>query len=97
MSGTRYYYWISACGDDGKRYLIFGSDKSEGEARQKGLEMLGGVDFEVKRLPTRDLARASSMIRGRSLEQTHSLRQASKRIGHTKSLRRLQRKRSFNN
>ncbi len=92
MSSHRYYYWISARDETGKRYLIFGSDKSEDDARQKGLEMLGGVDFVIRRLPTRDLSTASSMIRGKRLEKTHSLKLASKRIGHIKSVRRLREK-----
>lgn len=96
MAVTRYYFWISAHDETGKSYLIFGSDKSEDEARQKGLDMLGSVNFEIKRLPTRNLASASSMIRGRRLKETHSLRQASKRIGHTKSIKRLRRRVSGN-
>ncbi len=93
---TRFYYWISARDETGKSYLIFGSDKTEDEARQKGLDMLGSVDFEIKRLPTRNLASASSMIRGKRLKETHSLRQAGKRIGHTKSIERLRRRVSGN-
>ena len=91
------YYWISARDETGKRYLIFGSDKDEDSARQKGLEMLGGVDFEIKRFPTRDLSRASSMMKGKRLEETHSLRDASKRLGHSKSVKRLRRKRQGTN
>jgi len=89
---TRFYYWIVARGDDGKPYLIFGSDKSEEDARQKGMELLAGLDFEIKRYPTRDLATASAYLRGKRLERTQSLKEAGRRIGHTKSLRRLRRK-----
>lgn len=91
MNGRRYYFWILARGDDGKPYLIFGSDKSEEECRQKGMELLGGLDFVIKRYPTRDLATASAYLRGKRLESSHSLREAGRRIGHTKSLRRLRR------
>ena len=98
MSGRRYYYWLCARDPEtGKPYLIFGSDKDEADARQKGLEMLGGVDFEIKRYPTRDLATASAHLRGRRLEQSGSLGVAGKRIGHDKSLRRLRRKQGMPN
>ena len=98
MSGRRYYYWIvSKDPDTGKPYLIFGSDKDEATARQKGLEMLGGVDFEIKRYPTRDLATASAFLRGKRLEQSGSLGVAGKRIGHDRSLRRMRRKQGMPN
>lgn len=88
----RYYYWIATHDEAGKPYLIFGSEHSEDEARQKALEMLGGLDFEIKRYPTKDLATASAFLRGKRLEGSHSLKEANKRIGHTKSLRRIKRK-----
>lgn len=92
---NRYHYWL-VCNDpdSGKPYLIYGGQTEE-EARQKGLEMLSGVDFEIKRLPTRNLQRASSLLKGNRLEQSHSLREASKRLGHDKSLNRLRRRRSI--
>jgi hypothetical protein len=86
MSQKR-YYWIVARDETGKTYLVFGSDQSEELARQKGLEMVG-TDFEIKDLPTRDMGRASSMMRGNKLEKTHSLKKASQRIGHEKSIKR---------
>ncbi len=87
---TRYYYWIvTRDSETGRPYLVFGSDKDEADARQKGLELLGGMDFEIKRYPTRDLNTASAYLRGKRLEETHSLRSAGKRIGHSKSLARL--------
>ena len=93
-SSSQQYYWIICKDPDtGKPFLIAGGN-SEDEARQKGMEMLGGIDFEVKRLPTRNLSRASSIIRGGRLEDTHSLRQAKERLGHNRSLCRMMRKRS---
>lgn len=87
---TRYYFWICTRDPDtGRPYLVFGSDRDEADARQKGLELLGGLDFEIKKYPTRDLNTASAFLRGKRLEETHSLRSAGKRIGHSKSLRRL--------
>jgi len=67
------YYWLVAKDETGKPYLVYGGATEE-EARQKGLENLNGIDFEIKPLPTRDLSSASSMLRGNRLEQTHSLR-----------------------
>ena len=88
----RYYYWLVTHDDTGKPYLIFGGE-NEDEARQKGLEMLGGMDFEIKRYPTRDLTTASAYYRGVRLERGEGLRRASQRIGHSRSLRRSMKKR----
>ena len=90
MAIRRYYYWI-VTQDDGKPYLVFGGNDEE-EARRKGLELLGGLDFEIKRFPTRNLAQASSFYRGKRLDDTHSLRDSSKRIGHNRSLERLKKR-----
>lgn len=90
------YYWIVARDETGKPYLIFGSDKSEEDANQQGLEMLSGVDFTIRRFPTRDLSRASSMLKGTKLKETHSLKKATERLGHSKSIARLKRKRQRN-
>lgn len=82
------FFWIiSSC--DGRPILIFG-DRDENVARQKGLEQLNGRDFKLKRLPTRDLGKASSMIRGQRLEETHDLHEATKRQTHERGLRRHQ-------
>jgi len=86
----RYYYWIVTFDND-HPYLVFGG-KDEEEARRKGLEILGGSDFQLKRYPTSDLSAASSFFRGKRLDETHSLRQSSKRIGHDRSLDRLKKK-----
>ncbi len=87
------YYWIVAIDpESGKPYLISGGP-TEDEARQKGLEMLAGVDFEVKSLPTRNLARASSLIKGDRLESTHSLHKSSERLGHDRSVARMRQRR----
>jgi hypothetical protein len=87
----RFYYWLVAR-ENGRPYLVFGGN-TEGEARQHGLEVLGNIDFEIKRYPTRDLGRASSMYKGYRLDKTHSLKDASRRIGHDKSVKRLRNKR----
>ena len=91
----RKYYWL-ICRDPetGKVFLIAGG-RSEDEARDKGLEMLAGIDFEIRSLPTTNLQAASSMVRGKRLEDTHSLFKARQRLGHDKSLDRFKRRRTI--
>lgn len=89
----KFHYWLSATDPEThKPYLVYGCPAKEGEpgARARGIELLGGLDFEIKRLPTRDLGKASSMWKGKRLEQTHNLGRAGQRLGHIKSLRRDQ-------
>lgn len=90
-SRRRYYWLLCQDPDTGKPFLIAGGD-TESEAREHGLDMLGGIDFEIRALPTRNLASASSMVRGKRLEDTRSLHKAGERQGHEKSLRRLRQK-----
>ena len=95
MEETRYHYWLYAKDPStGKPYLIYGCPASDGEehARLRGLELLPGLNFEIKRLRTMNLQKASSMIRGGRLETSHSLREAGQRIGHERSVRRLNRR-----
>ena len=87
----RSYYWIFAYDESSKPYLVYGG-ATEDEARQKGLEILGGLDFQIKCFPTKNLREASSFLRGKRLESSHSLREAGRRIGHTKSINRLKRR-----
>lgn len=95
MKGQRIYYWlVTRDPGTGQPYLIYGGI-TEDEARQKGLEMLSGIDFEIRGLRTRNMARASAMVRGTRLEASHSLKEASRRIGHDKSLRRLHKRRAM--
>ena len=90
----RMYFWIAAKDETGKPYLISATMCStESEVRQRGIEMLGGLDFEIKRYPTRDLSSAVRMHRGSRLEDTHALRTSARRQGHEKSINRLKRKR----
>ena len=88
------YWWIVAKDpESGKTNLIFGSDKSEEDARLQGLEMLGGLDFDIKKFPTRDRNSASSMMRGKKLSQGEGLHRSTRRIGRDKTLRRILEKR----
>ena len=85
-----YHYWLTARDpESGKPYLIYGCTAREGEqtARERGIEMLGNLDFNIKRLATRNQATASQIVKGGKLEKTHSLHESSRRIGHSKSLR----------
>ena len=93
MPVTRFYWWIIT-ESEGKPYLIFGSDIGENQALQKGREMLPGMDFQIRKLPTRSLQRASSLLKGNRLETTHSLKKASMRLGHDKSANKLRKKKT---
>lgn len=88
VESRRLYFWLLAADPNSQKpYLIFGGNTEE-EARQRGLDLLGGVDFEIRPLRTRNLATASSIIRGARLADTHSLHKASEKIGHSRSVRR---------
>jgi len=90
--GKKNYWWIIARDSEGKFYLIFGSEHSEDDARQKGLDMLPMSDFEVRRYPTRNKAEASAYFRGKRLEAGEGLDRAKQRVGHEKSIARLRRR-----
>ncbi len=80
---TRQYYWIVAHdAQTGEDTLIFGSDRGESEARNRGLMMLSGIDFEIKKYPTKDLSTASALYKGKKLETTRSLHEAKRRLTH---------------
>ena len=84
---TRYHYWLTGVAG-GKRFLIYGAD-NEDRAREKGLELLSGIDFTIKRLPTRDIRSASRQVKGYKLEETHDLGIATKRLKHKRIKRRV--------
>jgi hypothetical protein len=84
MSSPRKCYWIVTNDSTGHdQTLIFGSDISEEEARMKGLQDLPGIDFVIKALRTRNLARASSLIKGEKLDKYHDLSKATEKLHHT--------------
>jgi hypothetical protein len=88
----QYHFWIvSRDPDTGRPYLIYGCPDRDGEdeCRRKGIEMLGGLNFDIKRYPTSNLAQASSYHRGRRLESGEGLRASTQRIGHEKSIERM--------
>ena len=59
------------------------------DTREGVIKVLNGIDFEIRGLPTRNQQTASSMVRGKRLDDTHSLRKASERLGHDRSLSRF--------
>jgi len=92
----QYHLWIAARDEHGKPYLIYGCPDRDGESacRDKGIEMLGGLDFEIKRYPTSNLAQASAFHRGKRLERGEGLHASTQRLGHERSVaRRLERRR----
>ena len=92
------HYWIVTVDEEtGQPYLIYGSPNSEEEARRKGLEMLPGVNFEIRGFRTRNMDTARSWLRGSRLDGHRSLGEAARRQGHEKSVSRLiRRKRKTN-
>ena len=91
-SRRKHFWLITVDPDSGKPFLIYGGS-TEDEARQRGIDVLGGIDFEIRTLPTRHLATASSMIRGERLDGSRSLHEASRIQGHERSIKRLLKKR----
>lgn len=90
---SRHYFWIITRDPETKKPFLIKGGASEEEARQRGLEMLGNLDFEVKDLQTTNMAEASARLRGKRLEDGEGLRTSTQRIGHERSLERLKRRR----
>ena len=90
----RQYWWIITIDTESGRPMLIAGGEDENKAREKGLEMLAGLNFELKRYPTRDRNEASAYYRGKRLESGIGLHKAAQRIGHEKSLARLRRRRS---
>ena len=67
-----------------KPFLVFGSERSSDDARTKGMEMLSGqnIDWEVRMIPTRDIASASRNLKGSKLSQSHDFRGSIQRLKH---------------
>ena len=90
----RSYFWLVARDEQGKPYLISAAMcKTEAEARQRGLEMLQGLDFKIRRFPTVNLQQASAYMRGKRLASGQGLSRSTQRQGHERSLKRRQNKR----
>ena len=88
----QYHWWVGTIDpEDGKPYLIYGapdrgSDGGEDAERVKGMETLGGLDFELKRLPTRDRGAASAMWKGDRLARGDGLHTSTRRLGHERGI-----------
>lgn len=61
--------------------VILGPYRTEEEASNFGFQRLGS-NFETYDLPTRDKARAASMIKARILQQTSNLDTALQKVRH---------------
>lgn len=73
------YYWILATKDG--RTVVLGAYDTEEDANRIGFEKLEG-GFEVVELPTRDIAKATKMLKYRKFDQTSKLEEAIKRAKH---------------
>ncbi len=92
---THFYFWIATHDESGKSYLILASGcKTENEARLFGMETLGGLDFEIKKYPTRDRNQASAMYRGKRLASGEGLHKSTQRVGRKRSLNRMLKRRN---
>lgn len=75
------HYWIYVDSYEGKPFLAYGSSNSYAEAERKGYELLPCM-FEIIELPTREITKASRMIRYRRLEETRDLTDSFRNIRH---------------
>ena len=91
MRPDRHRYWWIIANYNGKPILIFGGS-TEDDARLKGITELGGANFSLKELATRDPGRASQMIRGVKLEDTHNLAVSLQRQGHERTLNQMRKR-----
>lgn len=73
------WYWILAT--QGGRRVLLGPKSTEQEAYQLGYERLP-ENFEVVPLPTRDRAKATSMLKARGFEKGDTLEDSLKRYRH---------------
>lgn len=92
----QYHYWIVAVEPTtGKNILIYGCPDRDGEsgARSKGMEMLGSLDFDIKRYPTSRLQEASAIWRGKRLQRGDGLSASTQRQAHEKTVSRWRQRR----
>jgi len=78
-SSHRIYWWVLA-EHEGKS-VIFGPKATEEEAYNLGFDKLNGR-FEVVSLPTRDRAKATSMLKARMFEDTGDLDKSLRKFRH---------------
>lgn len=94
---AREWHWWAVTKDSNSRpYLVYlCPDKDGGEslARQRGIELMRGLDFELVRYRTYNIAQARAFLAGKRLQSGIGLQESSRRQGHEKSLARLVAKR----
>jgi hypothetical protein len=82
---SKNFYWIIAYMDN-QPYLIGGNGgeqgvKTEEEAKTNAFQ-LGLTNFQIKAYPTMNMQAASAFFRGKRVNETKNLREASRRIKH---------------
>lgn len=80
MPQQRDFYWIVA-ELDGKQVLIYGGP-DEKSATEKGYQELDCY-FEVRKFNTRDIQKASQMLKGEKLTESQDLGASLERLKHT--------------
>ena len=89
----RNWYWIKAIERDG-RMAVLGPYNSEEEANSQGYELLDVPDFQIKKLPTRDLARATHLAQGGRVEDGHLIAPAHLHTRHEAGIQQQRRRKS---
>lgn len=93
MPAQRHFFWLITRDPDTGRPILIKGGNTEEEARQKGLEMLNSLDFDIQDLHTTSMAEASARLRGKRLEEGAGLRDSMHRQLHEKSVERLNQRR----
>ena len=83
MTQQQTYYWL--WGETQGRRIALGPYFTDDEARERGRELLGG-SFEVVELRTRDLRRATQILKARTLQETQNIDYALQKVRHRPEL-----------
>ena len=73
------YWWV--WGESQGRRVALGPYNDEDEAREKGKILIGGY-FDAVELPTRDITKATQMLKARLLGETHNIPYSLERVRH---------------
>ena len=73
------YYWIR--GESQGRTVILGWFSTPEEAQAEGAEKIGGY-FDVVPLTTKDMRKATQILKAKKLDESHSLPYALERVKH---------------
>jgi hypothetical protein len=76
------YYWVAAVTSLTGQLVVLGPYDTEEEANQVGFEKVGGT-FSVEPLRTKDVGRATRVLKYKRFHQTANLEEALKRAKHT--------------